>query len=141
VAITLKERLIFVKAAVFSFVIAARAIGFSAGEPNGLAFDQGGVAWVCDAGQGAIRNVDPATQKFGTIVERIDGAPCTMHHYSDRTLWLIMRRAIRSSPAPAIRARSRPVPFGGSRRMARSPKSPIKWFSRTALPSPPMAMN
>jgi gluconolactonase len=45
------------------------------GEPNGLAFDHRGVAWFCDAGQGAIRTFDPATNTFTTIFDRIDDVP------------------------------------------------------------------
>ena len=45
------------------------------GEPNGLTFDQQGVAWFCDAGQNAIRTFDPMTNTFSTMVDRIAGKP------------------------------------------------------------------
>lgn len=45
------------------------------GSPNGLAFDRKGRAWLCDAGQNAIRCYDPHTGGFETIVARIDGQP------------------------------------------------------------------
>ncbi len=47
----------------------------SGGEPNGLTFDHRGVAWFCDAGQGAIRTFDPSSQQFSKVVDEIDGAP------------------------------------------------------------------
>ena len=43
------------------------------GAPNGLAFDADGRAWVCDAGQNAIRRFDPHTAHWQTIADEIDG--------------------------------------------------------------------
>lgn len=45
------------------------------GAPNGLLFDSRGLAWFCDAEKNAIRTFDPATGRFETIIDRIDGAP------------------------------------------------------------------
>lgn len=45
------------------------------GEPNGLTFDNRGVAWFCDAGQCAIRTFEPATGLYNTTVHSIDGVP------------------------------------------------------------------
>ena len=45
------------------------------GEPNGLAFDASGDAWVCDAGQGAIRRFSPAAEQWSTVVDAFDGVP------------------------------------------------------------------
>jgi gluconolactonase len=46
--------------------------------PNGLALDQGGRAWVCDAGQNAIRRSDAAVHTWETVVGQIDGQPLLM---------------------------------------------------------------
>jgi gluconolactonase len=43
------------------------------GKPNGLAFDHQGRAWVPDSGQNAVRRFDPASEKWETILDQIDG--------------------------------------------------------------------
>jgi gluconolactonase len=45
------------------------------GKPNGLAFDGKGRAWVPDSGQNAIRRYDPSTEKWETILDKIEGGP------------------------------------------------------------------
>jgi gluconolactonase len=46
--------------------------------PNGLTFDQGGQAWVCDAGENAIRRSDPGVQMWATVASEIGGEPLLM---------------------------------------------------------------
>lgn len=45
------------------------------GTPNGLAFDHLGRAWVCDAGQNAIRRFTPPTGVWETVVDQIRATP------------------------------------------------------------------
>jgi gluconolactonase len=47
----------------------------TSGSPNGLAFDHQGRAWVPDSKQMAIRRFDPASEKWETILDRLDGQP------------------------------------------------------------------
>ena len=43
------------------------------GGPNGMAFDHKNRAWVTDSQQNAIRRFDPATGKWETIADKLDG--------------------------------------------------------------------
>jgi gluconolactonase len=43
------------------------------GSPNGIAIDEQGMIWFCDAERNAIRRFDPRTQQVVTIVSEIDG--------------------------------------------------------------------
>lgn len=45
----------------------------TAGRPNSLVFDPQGFAWVCDSGQNAIRRFDPASERWETLAESVDG--------------------------------------------------------------------
>jgi gluconolactonase len=45
------------------------------GEPNGAIVDARGRVWFCDAGAGAIRRLDPATGRIGTLCAARDGRP------------------------------------------------------------------
>jgi gluconolactonase len=45
------------------------------GMPNGLAFDGAGRAWVCDAGQNAVRTFEPGTENWQTVADAIRGHP------------------------------------------------------------------
>jgi gluconolactonase len=45
------------------------------GNPNGLAFDRKGRAWICDSGQNAIRRYDPALNSWETLADSLDGNP------------------------------------------------------------------
>lgn len=45
------------------------------GTPNGLAFDRAGRAWVCDAGQNAVRTFEPGTENWQTVADTIRGRP------------------------------------------------------------------
>jgi gluconolactonase len=48
------------------------------GNPNGLSFDTHGHAWICDAGQNAIRRSDGTVNAWETIAGQIDGTPLLM---------------------------------------------------------------
>ncbi len=45
------------------------------GNPNGLAFDRKGRAWICDSGQNAIRRFDPTSETWETLADSLDGQP------------------------------------------------------------------
>lgn len=47
----------------------------TSGDPNGLAFDKNWLVWFCDADQCAIREFNSETDKFKTIVDKIDSTP------------------------------------------------------------------
>jgi gluconolactonase len=45
------------------------------GAPNGVAIDTADGVWFCDADQGAIRRLDPASGRCETAVDTVDGRP------------------------------------------------------------------
>jgi gluconolactonase len=48
------------------------------GQPNGLAFDARGRAWVCDAGRNEVRRSDAALRTWELVASTIDGVPLLM---------------------------------------------------------------
>lgn len=50
------------------------------GAPTGLVFDGFGRAWICDAGQNAIRRFDLQSGQWETMIDTIDGQPLAQPH-------------------------------------------------------------